>query len=366
MTPRRRSSRKRGWPDNLYEENGYYTFRNPQNREVFGLGRDKAYAFQQAIEANLHLAGQLRKERLVDRIQGSAGRTLSEWSAKYDEILAARSLSRNTRTQYRSYSKKMIEMLGADTKIRSITALMVSDGLEAIAKSDRASLAKQLKGFMRDCFAAAALKGWRDANDNPVREIKTEPVQVKRARLTLEVFQAVYARTSHVWLKNAMRLALVTGQARAEIAHAKRKDVREGYWWVTRGKTGANIRIPLTLRLDCIGVSLADVIGQCQSTGVLSHYLIHHTERRGRHLAGRPVSLKMITDEFTATLKALELRFEGKDPPTFHEIRGLAARLYKAQGNVSRKDLLGHTNEQTTELYEDPRGAEWITVKVTV
>ena len=366
MTPRRRSSKKRGWPANLYESRGYYSYRNPKTGEVFGLGRDMADAFNQAIEANLYLAGKLRKERLIDQIDGSAGRTVADWIAKYEEILRGRSLSPTTLKQYRSYSRKMASMLKPDTKLRDVTALMVSEGLDAIVHSGRASLAKQLKSFMNDSFAAASVKGWRDCNDNPVREIKSAPVEVKRARLTLEVFQQIYDRTPHTWLKNAMRLALVSGQSRSEIASAKRKDIKEGFWWLNRGKTGVKIRIPLALQLNCLGASLADVLKECQSTRILSPYLIHHGERYGKNAAGRKVRRDSLSIEFAATVKSLELDFGGKEPPTFHEIRGLAARLYKAQGNVHTQDLFGHSDDKMTALYEDPRGAEWITVGITV
>ncbi len=110
-----------------------------------------------------------------------------------------------------------------------------------------------------------------------------------------------------------MELALVSGQSRAEVLKAKFKAVRNGHWWFERGKTGARICLPLNLKLDCLG-----------KTG---------------------------------------LDFAPRTPPTFHEIRSLAVRLYKAQGNISRQELLGHKDEKTTLVYEDGRG-EWIKVNV--
>lgn len=53
----------------------------------------------------------------------------------------------------------------------------------------------------------------------------------------------------------------------------------------------------------------------------------------------------------------------GEHPPTFHEIRSLAERLYDEQG-VNTQALLGHRDPRTTALYKDVRGAEWIKVKV--
>ncbi|EDW1125410.1 TPA: tyrosine-type recombinase/integrase [Salmonella enterica] len=44
------------------------------------------------------------------------------------------------------------------------------------------------------------------------------------------------------------------------------------------------------------------------------------------------------------------------NPPTFHEIRSLAGRLYKNEhGEVFAQKLLGHTSANTTKLYLDER-----------
>jgi hypothetical protein len=50
-------------------------------------------------------------------------------------------------------------------------------------------------------------------------------------------------------------------------------------------------------------------------------------------------------------------------PPTFHEIRSLAERLYHQQG-VNTQEVLGHRDAKSTATYRDSRGAEWVEVKV--
>lgn len=52
---------------------------------------------------------------------------------------------------------------------------------------------------------------------------------------------------------------------------------------------------------------------------------------------------------------------EGKTPPTFHEIRSLASRLYNKQG-IDDQALLGHKSGTMTAAYRDVRGAEWVEV----
>ncbi len=361
MTPRKRSSRKALLPPNLYESRGYYSYRNPVTNEWFGIGRDRTSAVSQAIEANLHVAGEMNKPRLLDKIQGTANRTVGEWLDKYNEILKERQLADGTREVYRGYSKRMRSMLGEDTKLRAVTALQVSDGLDAIAK-EHPQTAKLLRGWMRDCFAASCVKGWRD--DNPVRDVKAAQVRVKRARLTFEVFSQVYAGASG-WFKNAMALALVSAQRRGDIARGRFADIREGLWWVDQGKTGARICIPAELTLNCFGMSLEGVIRQCRSTGVLSHYFVHQDQRVGGPVRpGQRLGEESLTARFRQALHVLELDFGDKNPPSFHEIRSLSARLYKKQGGVNTQELLGHKSEKTTLIYEDGRG-EWIKVRVS-
>ncbi|EME67634.1 integrase [Paramagnetospirillum caucaseum] len=53
----------------------------------------------------------------------------------------------------------------------------------------------------------------------------------------------------------------------------------------------------------------------------------------------------------------------GKTPPTFHEIRSLAARLYAGQG-IDAQALLGHKSPDMAALYRDLRGSEWIEIRL--
>ncbi|WP_347299292.1 tyrosine-type recombinase/integrase, partial [Clostridium perfringens] len=50
-----------------------------------------------------------------------------------------------------------------------------------------------------------------------------------------------------------------------------------------------------------------------------------------------------------------------ENPPTFHEIRSLAGRMYeKEYGKEFTQKLLGHTSEKMTQKYLDTRRKEFI------
>ncbi|KAA0575805.1 tyrosine-type recombinase/integrase [Azospirillum sp. B21] len=183
-------------------------------------------------------------------------------------------------------------------------------------------------------------------------------------RVTLEDFRAIHAAALEhhpAWLARAMELALVTGQRREDIRRIGPRDIRDGRLWIVQGKTGAKICIPLALRLEVVGWSLGDVIARCDD-GLPSETFVHHAAARNGTKAGAAVWLNTISSAFAAARdRAGIIGAAGKTPPTFHELRSLAARLYAQQGTDAQA-LLGHKSPEMTAVYRDARGAEWVEV----
>ena len=368
MTPRRRGSAKRGWPKNLYEREGYFAWRHPGTGEEFGLGRDRAAAFAQAVEANLHLAQLVHKSRLIHRLTGEGERTVQAWNEKYQALLAKQPYAAVTLKSYKSLGKRMVAMLKPQTPLQLVNALEASRVLEQTAVEEgKARLAQALRNFMRDSFREARVQGWY-LGENPIMDTKLPiSVEVKRARFTWETFQKVYGCIQLEWLANAVDLALVSAQRREDIAVAQFADFHDGAWFCQQQSEKSDdphrIAIPLNLRLDVFGKSVGDVLSQCRRTGVLSKHLIHQTIRRGNSPLGQPIWIDTLSRRFGEAVTASGLSWAPKDPPTFHELRSLSERLYKAQG-VDTQILLGHNDPETTQMYDNPRGAEWIWVKL--
>ena len=89
MSPRTRARKNRDLSgiQNLYrDEDGYYTYRHPVTKVVYGLGKNKAKAVAQAVEANMHF--QRQAPTLLDRILGVAERTVSDWCDQYNPLMA--------------------------------------------------------------------------------------------------------------------------------------------------------------------------------------------------------------------------------------------------------------------------------------
>jgi integrase len=352
--------RNRALPPGMRVRNGYYSWTHPDGRE-FGLGRDREEAIAQVSEALVALAGLQTQVRLVDRINGATDRTFGAWMTVYERQLAGRKLAANTRRTYASMARRARVMFRDDSMIERITTLDVAKALGALKDAGKARSAQAFRAFLADVFRAAVAEGW--IATNPVLVTAKVAVEVQRARLTLEIYRAVHA-VAHDWLRNAMDLALVSGQAREEVAAARFPDFYDEHWHCIRKKTGKRLRIPTVIRLNVLGLSLADVVKRCRNSGVLSPYLVHQTQPYGNSPPGRRIWVDTVSRRFTDALASLQLSFGDRSPPTFHEIRSLSERLYAEQGGVSTQELLGHSSPDMTRVYHDARGAEWQTVKL--
>lgn len=368
MASRPRSNKKRGWPDGLYERAGYYSWRNPITKVEMGIGRvSLGEAKAQASEANVAVQGLRDKPRLVDRVMGKTDSSWRAWLVEYEKKLADRVLAYNTRKTYRATVKKIRELYAEslDLPLAKVTTRIIAAEVNALKKV-QARNAQSMRSRLVDIFDCAIADGWIETN--PVTVTDDVKVNVKRARLTWETFKLAYDRLPAGSTRNAAALALVSGQPREVIVSALFTDVgkveRPGAaavecWKFKRGKTGAMIAIPLDLRLNVFGMSLAEVIKQCRSTRVASKFMVHNSTRRKGSKLGDPVALDRLTKDFTAAIAGLGLDWGDMEPPTFHEIRSLSKRLYGQQGGVNTKDLLGHKTEQMSDLYADARGAEY-------
>lgn len=353
----RRSSKRRDWPRGLYEPRpGYFVFRTPDGK-VFPIGRvTLAQAKDEAIAANAHLSAS--KPSLVARIAG-ADHTLAQLVERMPVPE-----KENTRTQYRWAYNKIKARLGPERLLHTLTVAnggvkTVADALQTIRENDGENAALVCRSRLVMLFRKAMQLGWMDSNPAEVTE-RPAP-KVKRLRLTLDSFTAVYNQSTPGQQHN-MRLALVTG---ADVSTLENMDAAnvldEGgrqFLLYQRGKTGIWIKVPLDLRMDAIDTSLGDLIGKRRKGQLVRH---PGTKTEGRVLAAR------ISEYFTEARRAAgipDVDAEGKTAPAFHEIRSLSKRLYERQGGVDTKALLGHAADKTAELYADPRGIEPVEVRI--
>jgi integrase len=362
---RKRLAKNRGFPPNLYQNPaGYFYYKNPQTKQQKGLGRDRAYAFSEARAANAVLAT-MKPSSLADWAAGKSDYTLAEWIPVYRELWDQKTQpAANTRYAANTMLRRLVDSdLGA-MRMRNIETNHVAKYLESFEQASGAGQARNMRSKLRDVFRWAETQGVIDVGRNPVAATFNPGYKVKRERLSLEQFWAIHAQAC-TWGKNAMMLALVTGQRRDDIANMKFADYKDGFLHVAQGKSGGETKLQLdgSIKLAKLGLSIGDVIAACRDL-IVSRYLVHHTERVSSIKPGDKLRPGGLSDAFREARQRAKIdASEGRTAPTFHEIRSLSERLYREEfGADFAQAVLGHKSAQMTAKYDDLRGG-WKTVK---
>lgn len=198
MAPRPRNTGSKDLPPNLYRKtdarNGvtYYTYRDPVSGRVFGLGKDKEAAIREAVAAN---HADAIKPTLTDRISApvpAPGKLFSEWLVEYRELFTERKLSASSNKNVGMRINRLDAVFGSKG-IKDITTMDVADYLTGMAKEGKAQMARAMRSLLRDVFVEAMARGWVGAN--PVEVTKAARVNIKRERLTLELWKANIRRS---------------------------------------------------------------------------------------------------------------------------------------------------------------------------
>lgn len=362
-----RKPNRKGFPPNLYQDRlGYFSYRNPTTKKRRGIGNDKADAFRQARAANAALAN-MTPSSLVEWVSGIEQMSLQQWLPQYeakwiadrDVPLAPSSLKGG---------KWLLARIGkADFASRSLTAITaqhVSAFLTKIADDGGKTTTVGMRTRLYDVFRVAEVSGLLEVGKNPVEATEARMGAVKRERLSLVQFLAIRDHEqTPVYLRNAMNLALITGQRREEITTMQFADVRDGYLHVVQSKSRGQtkLQLDLSIRLSALDLSIADVVKQCRDR-VQSGYLIHRSRAYGEAEAGSSIKTHTMTLAFSKARDRAGVVANGdnKTPPSLHEIRSLSQRLYRAEhGAEFAQAVMGHKNAQTTELYDDMRVPMW-------
>jgi len=356
---RKRLAKNSGFPPNLYQNTaGYFYFIDPESKRSLGLGRDKAKAFAEARSGNAAIANR-KPSSLVDWLTGKKDYTLAEWVPIYKELWSSKTdPAPNTLRNASGYLKRIAAADCAWMRLSEIGTAHAATLLEAVEQESGSSSAVGMRARMRDVFRMAETQGLIEQGKNPVSATYTASRSVRRERLTLEQFHAIRA-CAPVWLQRAMLLALVTGQRRGDIASMKFADQRDGYLHVAQEKSQGEIKLQLdvNIRLAVVGVSIGEAIQECRDL-VVSRHMVHHTMHRGTARPGDKIPGNGLSNAFQEAVASAKITAaEGRTPPTFHEIRSLAERLFKAEfGAAFAQSMMGHKNASMTAKYDDMRG----------
>ena len=345
MRVRPRKPANKSLPPNLYgpDSRGYFKYRHPRTKADHGMGNDRRKAIEAAHILNNRF---LTAVDLVDQVL-ACDRPLTQFLTVFENtILPEHKLSRATLKDYKQKLRIVKDEDWAKKEPDDITIDDISTFLDKFPPTQSNSYRSLLVMIFR--YAIAKGKG----TTNPAASTIKRLISIKRQRLTIEGYRAVY-KWADDQLKNAMDLALHTLQRREDIVEMQRP--KDGALEVIQKKTGAAIRITISGPLKII-------VARCND-GVASNYLIHQPIQRNTTLIGQKFAPETLSRRFQFARDASGF-FESTPPderPTFHEIRSLGARLYKQRG-IDPQSLLGHTTEAQTQVYLSRHEVQWTEV----
>lgn len=354
MTPRKRSPRRLGWPDNLYPNRDGYKYRHPVTRRETFMGRDKVKAFAAAKKLNAML---MPGNDLVGRVMGSRETVADAIAVFRRDDIPARGWAVKTAEVYESVIRRIEAGLGS-RPVEEVTVKDCAEFIRAVTQSDRAR--QQFRLVLGWIMACAVQEGWIDTN--PVLATRRFQYERKRVRLTKEMYAAIWDKADP-WLRLAMDISLVTLLRRDDVVSLKFTDVRDGALWVIPQKTEGSSLVKLKIR---VGDQLADLLAQARDS-ILSPYIVHRLPEKARpsnmRASARNHHTQVMPEQLTRAFQDARQAAGITDinPPSFHEIRSLGGALLAEDGWAIEQvqGLMGHSSVSMTEHYLEGHETPW-------
>ena len=301
-------------PPHVYRKGTRFYWRNPANHSQWTpLGEDLNEARRRWAE-------------LEGEVISDTDKALHVIVRRYKREVFP-TLARRTQSDYLKHLRFLMIGFGEDTPIDTIRPKDVADYLRVRGEASIVQANREFAVFST-LFNHAREWGYTEA-DNPTRGVRKHREKPRDRYVTDDEYQAVYKAAGDT-LRDAMDIALLTGQRPADVLKIKRADISVGMLSVQQGKTGKKLRIELTGEL-----------GQ----------VVERILRRPRKM----LSASLIQDDDGGALTAstLRSRFDSaraKAGVSF-QFRDLRAKAATDIGDLAlAQDLLGHSSRNTTEI----------------
>jgi integrase len=296
------------------------------------LKRDFYYHVSGTIPRKWTPLGKERARALLEwaRIEGTEPdpnvRTFEVIALRYEREVMPTKAARTQKDNLKELDRLRLvfgAVLIENIKPHHVRAYLDKRGQTAKARANRE------KALLSHLFNKAREWGYTDA-PNPCQGVKGFTENGRDRYVTDAEFQAVHAKADAT-LRDAMDLALLTGQRPADVLKMKREDIRDGALFVAQNKTGAKRAI--------------EVVGELAQ--VLERIAARKRERLSAFLVqddnGRPLTMLAMRGRFDKARKAAGVAFQ------FRDIRAKTASDTGDLGHSQR--LLGHKNRDMTEHY---------------
>lgn len=345
------------WPDG---DRGGWVVVNPTNGKK---RRFTAAQEAQARETARLLNDYLEKQRQRDLLNAGKPRlneVIDRWIREQLDLQPWDTSTRQTALLRLARIKR--ELGKDDALIQDIGVVELGRWLgKAAPKADPFNKWRQILVLVWGFAVVEGLANANEAEKVPRRSTSRKIVSNRKRRQPLDGagYKNIYAQGDAL-LQLAMDISLVTTMSRNEVCGLRHDDYRDGYVYVIRDKTAADserafIRIRITPQLEEFQERARKL------DNIACPFLLHRRPNRmqRRWTKNKPhwayVNPDYLTRLFNEACAKVE-RFREMEPgqrPTYHEVRGLAARLAKAKGrDISKiRDLMAHADEKTTQIY---------------
>ena len=298
----------------------YYHVTTVTPRKWTALGRDRSQAL-------------LAWARLEGSEPDPSIKTFAVVSLKYErEVIPSK--ARRTQTDNLKELERLRSVFGR-MMIESIKPHHVRGYLDKRGEQAKAR-ANREKALLSDIINKAREWGYTDA-PNPCQGVKGFKESGRDRYVTDAEFRAVWDQAGQT-LRDAMDMALLTGQRPADVLKIQRADIHDGALWIVQNETGAKRAIEVTGEL----AALVDRIN-ARPRVRLSAWLIQDD-------GGQPLGTFAMRSRFDKARKAAGVSFQFRD---------LRAKAATDTGDLAHSQkLLGHRNREMTEHYVRQRVGE--------
>ncbi|EMK3754762.1 recombinase [Providencia rettgeri] len=389
MASRPRKKEFRHLPDFLYYDSSIKQYRlTLVNGARKCIGSDKARAIVIAREYNniMRPENAISVNSLIIESGGQNGEALplsKHLEKLFERIVRDEQPSKSTLNDWTNDLER-VSAFFKDIPSNEISLEHVNGFINEYHANASANVQNRKVSFLKKIFSYAVDESLMF--DNPAERKKMKRVDAKkRRRLSYDDYLKIYATAEadgQLWLQTAMDLALQTTQARLEVSRIKYnikapKNNTCGCVWYEEEKNGifgmiyihrqkvqhkeaSHVAIP-------IGKKLKEIIDRSRNS-VASPYVVHRLPNRVPNKISKEVNhpTQVAPDYLSRAFSAVRdkagvaAHLPMDERPTFHEIRALAAFMFKDRG-YDPQARMAHSDAESTKIYTDNH-VEWVEV----
>lgn len=321
----------------------YYDTGGKPRREI-PLGDDYAFAVKKWAELEIDA-----RPRHVEII------TFRYVAERYQREVLPLKQPRTQRDNLKELAKLLAFFDNPPAPIEQITPQHIRQYMDS--RRDAPVRANREKALFSHIFNKAREWGYTAAA-NPCAGIKRFTERGRDVYVEDDTFTAVWEAAD--WpTRDAMDLAYLTGQRPGDVLKMRFTDIRDGYLWLTQGKTHAKIRMAVVGQL----AALIERV-QARTYKVTSLALIRNEE-------GQPLSASALDNRFEdARLRAAKLLVAAGEHEAAEAVKKFQFRDLRAKAGTDKADAtdmreaqqqLGHGDLKMTETYVRKRAGHKVT-----